>query len=262
GSGKSTLADRLIAHYHACGKRVGVLAIDPTSPLTGGAVLGDRVRMQTHATDRGVFIRSMASRDWTGGLSRAAAEAARVLEAFGSDVILIETVGVGQSEVGIAGLADTVILVCTPDAGDKIQAMKAGVTEIADILVINKADLAGAEHAARAIEMVFSLKPARGWEVPILKTVARDGAGIDKVAAAIGGHREFLGSSGLLDRKRLERERQQLVDIVRARLVELAAGQLPAPGTLDAYAGRILSGEADPYSLAEEIIGAIRFTQS
>ena len=188
GSGKSTLADQIVAHYRARGLRIGVLAIDPSSPFSGGAVLGDRIRMQRHATDNHVFIRSMASRNWPGGLSQATGEAVRVLEAYGCDPVIVETVGVGQSEVEVARLAHTTILVCTPATGDKVQALKAGVIEIADVIVMNKADLPEAAHASKSIEMIVAMAPASPWRVPVVNTVAREGKGIDNVCHRVAPH--------------------------------------------------------------------------
>lgn len=254
GSGKSTLADQIVAHYRSHGRRIGVLAIDPSSPFSGGAVLGDRIRMQRHATDSHVFIRSMASRNWPGGLSQTTGEAVRVLEAYGCDPVIVETVGVGQSEVEVTRLAHTTILVCTPATGDKIQALKAGVIEIADVIVMNKADLPDAAHASKSLEMIVSMTPDPSWRVPVINTIARDDKGIDDVIAAIEAHRTFMESTGTLAKKRLEAAKNQLRGIIYRKLVETALARLPGDPEMERYAGRIALGEADPYSIAEEIV--------
>lgn len=257
GAGKSTLADQIVARCRSKGLRIGVLAIDPSSPFSGGAVLGDRIRMQRHATDDQVFIRSMASRNWPGGLSQATGEAVRVLEAYGCDPVIVETVGVGQSEVEVTRLAHTTILVCTPATGDKIQALKAGVIEIADVIVMNKADLPDAAHASKSIEMIVAMSPASPWKVPVIDTVARDGKGIDGVAAAIEAHRRYMESSGALEKKRHAAAKNQLRGIIYRKLVETALAKLPGEPELERYAGQIAGGAADPYSIADEIVRGI-----
>jgi LAO/AO transport system kinase len=254
GSGKSTLADQLIAHYRSKGLRLGVLAVDPSSQFSGGAVLGDRIRMQRHATDTDVFIRSMASRNWPGGLSQATSEAVRVLEAYGCDPVIVETVGVGQSEVDVVHLAYTTVLVCTPATGDKIQALKAGVIEVADIVVMNKVDLPDAEHASKSIEMIVGMKPAAAWRVPVVRTVARDGKGIEELAAAIQSHRRAMESTGALARKKREIAARQLRNIICRRLYETARARLPKDSELERYAEQLMRNSTDPYSLAEEIV--------
>src|SRR5262245_3880052 len=182
GAGKSTLADRLIAHYRAAGKTVGVVAVDPSSPFSGGAVLGDRVRMQAHFLDEGVFIRSLSTRGRHGGLSRATREVARVLDAFGHDVVLVETVGVGQTELDIMRLAHTTLVVLVPEAGDTIQVMKAGLLEIADVFVVNKADRDGARRLKNELEVMLHLRPNSDWNVPVLLTEGTAGRGIEELA--------------------------------------------------------------------------------
>jgi LAO/AO transport system kinase len=254
GSGKSTLADQIVARYRSKGRRIGVLAIDPSSPFSGGAVLGDRIRMQRHATDNQVFIRSMASRNWPGGLSQATDEAVRVLEAYGCDPVIVETVGVGQSEVEVTRLAHTTILVCTPATGDKVQALKAGVIEIADVIVMNKADLPDAAHASKSLDMIVSMSPASSWNVPVINTIARDGKGIDEVITALEAHRASLESTGALGKKRLETAKNQLRGIIYRKLVETAFARLPGDPELERYAGQIVRGAADPYSIADEIV--------
>ncbi|MDD5557626.1 MAG: methylmalonyl Co-A mutase-associated GTPase MeaB [bacterium] len=257
GAGKSTIADALVGRYRARGERVGVLAVDPSSPISGGAVLGDRIRMQRHATDGGVFIRSMASRSWPGGLSRAAADAVRVLAAHGCRTVIVETVGTGQGEVDVTRIADTVVLVCTPAAGDKIQAIKAGVLEIADIVALNKDDLPDADVAARSIETAFRMRPPGGWRVPLVRTRARDGEGIGGLASAIERHGRFIAGGGILGRKRLANAAHHLRSIVRERLLEKIAARLPDDREMERRAARLLDGSIDPYSLAEEIIESL-----
>jgi LAO/AO transport system kinase len=254
GAGKSTLADRLIAHYRTSGLRVGVLAFDPSSPFSGGAVLGDRIRMQGHATDEGVFIRSMANRGWPGGLGRAAAEAVRVLDAFGCGMIIIETVGVGQSEVEVSRLAYTTVLVLTPGAGDKIQALKAGVIETASMVVLNKADLPDAEHTARALEMILGMQAPGPWRVPLLKAVARDGSGVADVAETVARHRRYMEQHGILEKRKRAAVKSHLMDLIYSRFHEVLSSRLPDKRACDALVSRIVDGSTDPYSLAEEIV--------
>jgi LAO/AO transport system kinase len=203
GGGKSTLADCLIAHYRAQGLKVGVLAVDPSSPFSGGAILGDRVRMQKHATDPGVFIRSMGSRGHLGGLALATADAAKVLDAAGYDIIIIETVGIGQSEVEVSGQADTTVLVTVPGLGDDVQALKAGVMEIADVYAVNKADRDGVERAVAEIGQLLAVRDMdeQTWMPPIVQTVARDGTGIADLAGAVERHRRHLAEGGRLEAK-------------------------------------------------------------
>jgi len=255
GAGKSTLVDRLVALRRGRGAVVGVLAVDPSSPFSGGAVLGDRVRMQRHAADPGVFIRSMANRGRTGGLSRGAAEAVRVLEAWGCEIVFVETVGVGQSEIEVSRLACTTILVCAPGAGDRIQAIKAGVTEIDDIVVLNKGDRPEAAHAASALEMMLSLCPGEDWTVPLVQTVALEGRGLEALDAALDAHRRFAEGRGIAAAKRRAQFKERLLELVRERLMRRVAARVPDEEALDALAARMLAGETDPYTLAERIAG-------
>lgn len=255
GAGKSTLVDRLVALRRARGAVVGVLAVDPSSPFSGGAVLGDRVRMQRHAADPGVFIRSMANRGRAGGLSRSAAEAVRVLDAWGCGIVFVETVGVGQSEIEVSRLACTTVLVCAPGAGDRIQAIKAGVTEIADIVALNKGDHPDAAHAARALEMMLSLRPRGDWTVPLVRTVASDGSGLDALDAALDAHRRFAEECGVAAAKRRAQLKERLLELVRERLLRRVAALVPGEEVLEALADRMLAGETDPYTLAERIAG-------
>jgi LAO/AO transport system kinase len=257
GVGKSTTTSALVSALRATGKRVGVLAVDPSSPFSGGALLGDRIRMQEHATDPGVFIRSMATRGHLGGLSWATPQALRVLDAAGFDVVLIETVGVGQSEVDVVGLADTTVVLLAPGMGDGIQAAKAGILEIADVFVVNKADRDGAETTARELKYMISLgrREVRGpsWRQPIVKTVASRGEGVAEVVTAIGDHRDWTRANGEWDARRARRARTEIeaiaVETVRSRLGALRGGD-----AVDALAKRVMAGELDPYSAADSLI--------
>jgi LAO/AO transport system kinase len=218
GAGKSTITNRLAFHYRRRGLRVGIIAVDPTSPFTGGALLGDRVRMTDVELDDGVFIRSMASRGSLGGLSKKAAEAADVLDAAGKDVIILETVGVGQSELDIAGTADTTVVVLVPESGDSIQAMKAGLMEIADFFVMNKADRAGADQAVMSINMILAMRKSPGWVPGVIKAVASEGKGTEEIAAALASHREFLEKEQGLELKRKLRLGERVRSLVADRL--------------------------------------------
>jgi LAO/AO transport system kinase len=253
GSGKSTLTDRLIARIRRDGTEVGVLAVDPTSPFTGGAILGDRVRMQDHATDDGVFIRSMATRGHLGGLALATPQAVRVLDAAGKPYVLIETVGVGQVEVEIAGAADTTVVVVTPGWGDGVQAAKAGLLEIADVFVVNKVDRPGAADTVRDLKQMLELSPERGWEPPIVETVATDNRGLDDVWSAITAHRAHLEADGRLERRREERLRDELRSIVMERLAR-QAGDVCSGKKFDALVDRVMSRELDPHTAADELL--------
>jgi LAO/AO transport system kinase len=220
GAGKSTLSSRLAQHYRRQGLQVGIVAVDPTSPFSGGALLGDRIRMAEVELDAGVFIRSMASRGSVGGLSRKTTEAVDVLDAAGKQIVIMETVGVGQSELDIAGAADCTLVVLVPESGDSIQAMKAGLMEIADLFVLNKADRAGADQAVLALQMILHFRRDGGWKPGVLKTVASEGSGIQEVVSSIEQHRQFLGTGGRLqDRRRLRME-QRLRALVAGRLNE------------------------------------------
>jgi LAO/AO transport system kinase len=257
GAGKSTLVDRLIAHLRAQGKTVGVLAVDPTSPFTGGAILGDRIRMQDHALDPGVFIRSLATRGQLGGLSRATSDSARVLDAMGKDVILIETVGVGQDEVEICRLAHTTVVVVVPGLGDDIQAIKAGILEVADLFAVNKSDREGADRTVRDLRTMLELSHAvgkeAGHEIAIVKCVASRNEGVAEVWSAIEAHHQFLKSGpGLLQRE-TQRAKNELVEVLRDRLLHVALQKLAQEGAhLDDLALRIARREIDPYSVADE----------
>jgi GTPase len=257
GVGKSTVTGALVTAFRQRGPRVAVLAVDPTSPFTGGALLGDRVRMQGHATDPGVFIRSMATRGHLGGLAAAAPPALRILDAAGFGVILVETVGVGQAEVEIAGLADTTLVLAAPGAGDAIQAAKAGILEVADIFVVNKSDQPGAQEVVRDLRTMTAMA-RRGegdWKPPIVTTVATTGEGIADLAARLDAHRSWLAASGEGDRRRLARARAEITALAVAALAQRAGG-LPGGAGLDALAARVAAGELDPYSAADELVAA------
>ena len=255
GVGKSTTTNELVRQLRAEGRRVGVLAVDPSSPFTGGAILGDRVRMQEHTVDSGVYIRSMSSRGQLGGLSAAAPQAVRVLEGAGCEVILVETVGVGQAEVEIASLADTTLVLLAPGMGDAIQAVKAGVLEIADVFVINKADRPGADATYRDIQGMLGLgeRAPGDWRPQVLRATAVRGEGIDDVVAAIGKHRAWLTDTGNL---RLRRERRAAGEVEAIALGTLRArlGSLREGTALSDLAARVVAGGLDPYAAADELI--------
>jgi LAO/AO transport system kinase len=253
GAGKSTLTDRLISRLRRDGVPVGVLAVDPTSPFTGGAILGDRVRMQDHATDEGVFIRSMATRGHLGGLALATPQAVRVLDAAGKPWVLIETVGVGQVEVDIADSADTTVVVVTPGWGDGVQANKAGLLEIADVFVVNKADRTGADEAVRDLTQMLELSGARPWTPPIIETVATDGRGIDELFDAIAAHRVHLESDGLLTRRREERLREELRAIVLERYARRVDELCTGP-EFEKLVDEIVARGVDPYTAADRLV--------
>lgn len=255
GVGKSTVTSALVRGFRSRGLQVGVLAVDPSSPFTGGALLGDRVRMQDHATDEHVFIRSMASRGHLGGLAWATPQALRILDAAGFDVVLIETVGVGQAEVEIASLADTCLVVAAPGLGDSIQAAKAGILEIGDVFVVNKSDRPGAQEVIRDLRTMLAMAsygPGE-WRPPIVSTTAASGQGIDELAAAIGKHHGWLAESGQLTARRLARAREEISAIAVAALRQRAGG-LPGESRLDELAARVTGGELDPYAAADELI--------
>jgi LAO/AO transport system kinase len=263
GVGKSTSTSALVGEYRARGLTVGVLAVDPSSPFSGGALLGDRVRMQEHATDSGVFIRSMASRGHLGGLSWATPQAVRVLDAAGFDVVLVETVGVGQSEVEVAGAADTTLVLVAPGMGDGVQAAKAGILEIGDIFVVNKADRDGAESTLRELRHMITLGsgPRSGtvddpWSPPVLRTVAARAEGITEVVDAIEAHRLWLDRTGALVSRRRARAATEIEAIAFASL-RARIGDLRGDTRLDALAARVVSGEVDPYSAADTLVAAL-----
>lgn len=257
GAGKSTLTGAFIGELRRHGLRVGVLAIDPSSPLTGGAILGDRVRMQDHATDPGVMIRSMATRGHLGGLALATPEAIRVLDAVGMDVVVVETVGVGQVEVEIARRADTTVVVVNPGWGDAIQANKAGLMEIADVFVVNKADRPGADDTRRDLEGMLDLAGrtgADGWRPPVVLTEGTSGRGVGDLWDAVEAHRQWAQSSGEQRRRRQRRRRDELNEIVMQRL-ELRAREQLGQQRWDALLDEVEQGRRDPWSAADELLG-------
>ncbi len=254
GSGKSTMADSLTQLWREQGLRVAVLAVDPNSPFTGGAILGDRVRMQRHALDQGVFIRSMGARGHLGGVSLATRGAVRLLDALGWEMVLVETVGVGQSELEICEVADSVVVVTTPGAGDGVQVIKAGITEIADIFAVNKADLPGADRVTRDLRDMLRLStPKAGWKVPVVATVAAQGVtGVRELAAALAAHRSHLEASGELSERLRRRLRDEVVELVSARARAFATDLLAGggPELLPEDARR-----ADPERAADLVLG-------
>jgi len=253
GAGKSSLTDRIIGALRSLGDPVSVLAIDPSSPRTGGAILGDRVRMGAHATDPGVFIRSMATRGQLGGLSAAVPQAIRVLDASGAPWIVVETVGVGQVELDIVGATDTTVVVVNPGWGDAIQANKAGLLEVADVFAVNKADRPGADTAVRDLAAMLGLAPPAPWTPPIVETVATTGEGIDRLWAAISAHRRWLIDSGSLERRRSERVRGEIRAMVRARLAGLAEELCRGP-RFEAVLHEQPRGALDPQRVAEQLV--------
>ena len=258
GVGKSTCTSALVAAYRRAGRRVGVLAVDPSSPFSGGALLGDRVRMQDHATDPDVFIRSMAARGHLGGLAWATPQALRVLDAAGCSVVLVETVGVGQSEVEVAGLADTTLVLLAPGMGDAVQVAKAGLLEVGDVYVVNKSDREGAERVSRDLRHMLALgeRSEGDWTPPIVRTVGVSGEGIDDVADAVSRHRAHLVASGELERRRTRRVREEIEAIA---VVDLRKrfDLLPHDRRVDRLADRVLAGELDPYRAADELVAEI-----
>ncbi|MFD5390004.1 methylmalonyl Co-A mutase-associated GTPase MeaB [Streptomyces sp. NPDC127074] len=259
GVGKSTSTSALVSAYRRMGKRVGVLAVDPSSPFSGGALLGDRVRMSEHASDPGVYIRSMATRGHLGGLAWAAPQAIRVLDAAGCDVVLVETVGVGQSEVEIAAQADTSVLLLAPGMGDGIQAAKAGILEIGDVYVVNKADREGADATARELNHMLGLGEGRApgdWRPPLVKTVAARGEGIDEVVEALEKHRAWMEEHGVLAERRMRRAAGEVETIAVTALRE-RIGDLHGDRRLGALAERVVGGELDPYTAADELVAGV-----
>ncbi len=254
GAGKSTLVDALIEHWRKAGERVGVVAIDPTSPVTGGAILGDRIRMQRHALDEGVFIRSLATRGQLGGLSRAAADVVTVLDVFGSNIVLVETVGVGQDEVDVAMLADLVVVVLVPGLGDEVQALKAGLIEVADLFVINKADREGADRAARDLQTTLALREGSTDQREILKVVALSGQGIPALASAITSLRERGQAEGTLASRRRRQAEVRLRAILLDRLRRRTEATLSQLGGLGALAEEVASRRLDPYTAVNRLL--------
>jgi LAO/AO transport system kinase len=257
GAGKSTLVDQLARYYRQQKHTVGIIAVDPTSPYTGGAILGDRIRMQEHFSDPGIYIRSMATRGSLGGLARTTGDVATVLDASGRDLIMIETVGVGQDEVDIVRLADITLVILVPGMGDDVQTIKAGIMEIADIFVINKSDREGAERVEREILALQSLAVRSDkWTPPIVKTVASEGTGIEELAATIKNYETYLQKENLILQKKAQNWQDRLLEMLRDALLERAREQL-ANGGVAGYAVEIAEHKRDPYALVEEIVGKL-----
>ena len=254
GSGKSTLVDQLARHYRKENHTVGIIAVDPTSPYSGGAILGDRIRMQEHHADPGIYIRSMATRGSLGGLARTTADVATVLDAAGRDRILVETVGVGQDEVDIVRLADVTIVILVPGMGDDVQSIKAGIMEIADVFVINKSDRDGAERVEREILAMQSLATrSDGWTPPVVKTIASQGEGTQELAAAIAAYEEYLAQDNLAYRRNVHNWQERLVEMLRDAMLDRVRAEL-SDGRLERYAGEVAEHKRDPYTLVEEIV--------
>jgi len=255
GTGKSTLVDRLAAYYRKQDEQVGVIAVDPTSPYTGGAILGDRIRMQSHASDAGMFIRSMATRGFMGGLARATAEVALLLDAAGKQRVLIETVGVGQDEIDIVRLADCVLVVMVPGLGDDIQNMKAGLMEIGDIFVLNKADREGADRLEQQLLAMLSLvMPRDGWHPPVVRTVASENKGIEALAETIAKFQKHFETSGERERKHVEHWKRRLLGLIESRLVERVLGGAGGEARLSEMAKEVAQRKKDPFTAVNELL--------
>jgi LAO/AO transport system kinase len=261
GTGKSTLVDRLAAYHRKREDRVGVIAVDPTSPYSGGAILGDRIRMQGHASDTGIFIRSMATRGFLGGLARSTAEVALLLDAAGKRQVLIETVGVGQDEIDIVRLADCVLVVLVPGLGDDIQNMKAGLMEIGDIFVLNKADREGADRLEEQLHAMLSLvMPRDGWHPPVLRTVATENRGVEELAATVEKFRKHFESSGQRRQKHVELWQNRLIEMLESRLLEKVLGGKEGEARLRALAVEVAGRKKDPFTAVSEILKGAKLT--
>jgi LAO/AO transport system kinase len=256
GSGKSTLTGALAREYRKQGKSIGIVAVDPTSPFSHGAILGDRIRMQDLTSDPEVFIRSMATRGALGGLSAATGDVVTVLDASGKDIVIVETVGAGQDEVEIADTAHTTVVINIPGAGDDMQAIKAGILEIADILVVNKAEQPSAESVFKQLHIFTDLERHEGWQVPIIKTIAHKEQGAEELADAIDKHREYLQTSGRLEEMRLHRARRQLLAVTQAALLEGVVKGAGGSGRMEELVRAIAAREMDPHTAAEALIAA------
>jgi LAO/AO transport system kinase len=258
GAGKSTLVDQIAREYRKQGKTIGIVAVDPTSPFSGGAILGDRIRMSSHYADAGIYIRSMATRGSLGGLASTTADVATVLDASGRDLVMIETVGVGQDEVDIVRLADVTIVILVPGMGDDVQTIKAGIMEIADIFVINKSDRDGAERVEREMRALQSLALRHdNWVPPIVKTVASEGTGIAELVQTIANYHEYLQQSGRAKERRAENWRLRLAEMLRDALFQRVLSTFLEDGKAEQYAAEVAEHKRDPYSLVEEIVGEL-----
>src|SRR5436305_9117723 len=255
GSGKSTLVDQLAREYRKQEKTIGIIAVDPTSPYTGGAILGDRIRMQAHHADNAIYIRSMATRGFLGGLAPATADVATLLDAAGKEIVFIETVGVGQDEIDIVRLADVTVVILVPGMGDDVQTIKAGIMEIADIFVVNKSDREGAERVEREIRAMQTLDIRHDdWTPPIVKTVASDGNGLPDLVKAIASYRQYLKRKDLMLRKKVSNWRERLIEMLRKALLDRMIREQLDPEHLNQYAREIAEHKRDPYSLVEELV--------
>lgn len=255
GAGKSTLTDKIIRRARADGKKVGVICVDPSSPFSGGAILGDRIRMQEHAADSEVFIRSIGTRGGQGGLSRTTMDSAMLLDAAGYDLVILETAGVGQTELGILEVAHSILVVLVPESGDDIQMMKAGILEIADLLIVNKCDRQGSDHIVKELQIMLEIAGAtKGWTIPVLKTVAEKGEGVNEVFKALERHHDYLTTSGQLQVKRAQFAKTAILHIVRDLASQKAEAQLRTEHGLDLLA-RISEGKMDPFNAAERLFG-------
>lgn len=255
GAGKSSLTDKITEEIRKQGLTVAIIAVDPTSPFTGGAILGDRIRMQGHALDPGVSIRSMGTRGSLGGLSYSTNEAIKVLDAFGRDIIIIETVGVGQSELDVMNIADTTVVVLTPGAGDSIQTIKAGIMEIADVFCVNKADLEGSERVIQEVGMMLDMQKKPEWRPPIVPAVTLNkGTGVDDLWKAIMDHKAFIESNGKLQEKRKNRLKNEVLDILEHDLKKLIWQRVQESGEIDALLNQVEGREIDPYTAAQKVL--------
>jgi len=256
GAGKSTLTDQITAAFRNSGKRVGIVAVDPTSPFTGGAILGDRIRMNRHADDEGVFIRSLATRGALGGISRSTGEVVNIMDAMGMDIVIIETVGVGQDEIDIVRMAHTTVVVMVPGLGDDIQAIKAGILEIADVFVVNKADREGADRTSRELSMMLEMgnRKEGEWLPKVMKTEASRGVGIDELVAEFGEHRCWLFGSGTINRFMVEKNSAIFAEMLKERLFHTVYDRLTASGELESIVAGMGSRSLDPYSTVEKIL--------
>lgn len=261
GTGKSSLVDRLAGFYRRRSLKVGVIAVDPSSPFTGGAILGDRIRMQGHATDDGMYIRSMATRGFLGGLARTTADVALLLDAAGKQQVLIETVGVGQDEVDIVQLADCTVVVLVPGLGDEVQAIKAGLMEIGDIFVLNKVDREGADRFELQLKAMLQIAPERdGWRPPVVRTVATEGKGIEDLAAAIDKYRQHFASAGRGEAKHVARWKKRLLELLESRLMDIVVGERLGEAGLESLAADVAARKKDPYAAVREVLSRAGIT--
>jgi LAO/AO transport system kinase len=257
GAGKSTLTDKLVKDLRKKDKKIGIIAVDPTSPFSGGAILGDRIRMNDHALDPNVFIRSMGTRGYLGGLSKQTRNAVKVLDAYGCDYVFIETVGVGQSEVDIVKAADTVVMVMVPGLGDDIQSIKAGIMEIGDIFAVNKSDLMGSQRTATEIKMMLDLSENLDRRPPIVMVTANRNENIDKLVEEIDSHLEYMDESGNLEKRRRNNFEDELINLVELEIKKLIKEKTESDGGIKKYANQLLSRDVDPYSIRDEILEKI-----